>query len=582
MDGTVTVNGMAGTITNNVISYTDGNGDTITGTISVADREITWSDGSKSCRDDIDECVDETHNCDDVVTYEYTCGNIDGSFTCDVNSDFILPVLDSDGNPDDGYTPWTNKNSGSEVIVVTNPDGTISFDGVQATVSGNSFVYTDGQGKEVTGTLSVDFKEISWSDGEIFCRVDRDECLTRTNDCDLATTSCFNTDGSYTCNCLIDDATGTTTWSINGEDVNVAVDGNIVSIGLTNGMVTGVISESTITWDNPWPSNGALTATVVKSPEGDTISIGDETVSRDTDECQVAGSCDAGLECVNSDPGFKCCPPMADLISQISGKEWKDENDQTVKLEVTDQGIITVKDGADTTIGNGVIDCGEIKLNINGNEMTGSVSQDGKGIDFPGATWREPTATSAAPIDSTTPAPSPVTTPTTPDISTPATPDVSTPASPEVSTPATPDVSTPAAPVVSTPSPPSDVSTTPSSPSGSTPAPTPTTPDPNGSGGGIVNPVVIPPPGTGPVVNPVTGLPGTGGSVTGDPHFVIAYKDKKDICFDMEKDGIINILDDYETNIRVDGEIIRELHVSDSRHHKAISHRSGSTNWVEY
>ena len=179
---------MAGTITNNVISYTDANGDIITGTISVADREITWSDGSKSCRADIDECADETHNCDDVVTYEYTCGNTDGSFTCDVNSDFILPILDDNGDLDDGYTFWTNQNSGFEAVIEWNSDGFISFDGVQTTISGTSFVYTDNQGNLVTGTLSADFKEITWSDGETFCRVDRDECLTRTSDCDLTTT----------------------------------------------------------------------------------------------------------------------------------------------------------------------------------------------------------------------------------------------------------------------------------------------------------------------------------------------------------------------------------------------------------
>ena len=560
LDGTVTVNGMAGTITNNVISYTDANGDVITGTISVADKEITWSDGSKSCRADIDECTDETHNCDDAVTYEYTCGNVDGSFTCDINSDFILPTLDGNGNPTDGYTPWTNKNSGLEVAIVTNPDGTISFDGIQAIVSGTSFVYIDSQGTTVTGTLSADLKEITWSDGEIFCRVDRDECLTRTNDCDLTTTNCYNTDGSYTCNCLIDDATGTTTWSINGEDVNIAVDGNIVTVGLTNEMVTGVISESTITWDNPWPSNGALTATVVKSPEGDTILVGDETMSRDTNECAVATTCDASLECVNSDPGFKCCPPMADLIAQIADKEWKDENDQTVKLEVTDQGVITVKDEADTDIGSGTIDCEEIKLNINGNEMSGTLAQDGRGINFPGVTWREPTITAAPPVvtpDSSTPAP--------PDVSTPATPDVSTPATPDVSTPATPDVSTPppVPPPIPVMPPTVDPDCVPNTPNIiSTTASTTTGQD--GSGGGIAN--------------PVTGLPGTGGSVTGDPHFVINYKDKKDLCFDMEKDGIINILDDYENSIRVDGEIIREVHVSHSGYHQATSHRPGSTN----
>ena len=50
------------------------------------------------------------------------------------------------------------------------------------------------------------------------------------------------------------------------------------------------------------------------------------------------------------------------------------------------------------------------------------------------------------------------------------------------------------------------------------------------------------------------------------------------ICFDVDKDEMINILDDYETGTRVDGEIIRELHVSHSGNHQAISHRSGSTN----
>ena len=50
-----------------------------------------------------------SHTCDSDATYEYTCRNTDGSFSCDVNIAAILPTIDpTTGKPDDGFETWTD------------------------------------------------------------------------------------------------------------------------------------------------------------------------------------------------------------------------------------------------------------------------------------------------------------------------------------------------------------------------------------------------------------------------------------------------------------------------------------------
>ena len=51
----------------------------------------------------------KSHTCDSDVTYEYTCRNTDGSFSCDVNIAAILPTIDTTtGKPDDGFETWSD------------------------------------------------------------------------------------------------------------------------------------------------------------------------------------------------------------------------------------------------------------------------------------------------------------------------------------------------------------------------------------------------------------------------------------------------------------------------------------------
>ena len=108
-NGVLSFDGTPVTVSGNIITF-----GAATGTISDDGKEITWDDQSLGtyCRTDIDECTDQSHTCDTDVTYDYTCRNTDGSFSCDVNIGAILPTIDPNtGKPDDGFETWSDCSS---------------------------------------------------------------------------------------------------------------------------------------------------------------------------------------------------------------------------------------------------------------------------------------------------------------------------------------------------------------------------------------------------------------------------------------------------------------------------------------
>jgi MYXO-CTERM domain-containing protein len=213
--------------------------------------------GANGCTD-IDECAANTDTCDPAAM----CTNTAGSFTCACPTGFT----------GDGYTTGTGCTDIDECTA--NTDDCVAAATCTNTVGG--FICTCPMGYGGDGRTS--------GSG---C-IDIDECTMNTDNCD-ANATCTNTVGSFTCACN----TGFTGTGVTCTDIDECT-------ANTDDCVTQATCNNTV---------GAFTCSCPAGYGGDGRTSG--TGCTDIDECTAGtDNCDANATCTNTTGSFTCaCKP---------------------------------------------------------------------------------------------------------------------------------------------------------------------------------------------------------------------------------------------------------------------------------
>ena len=277
---------------------------------------------------DIDECEDDTHDCDENAD----CTNTDGAYSCECTDGFegdgteCVDIDECDGelldcdenadctNTDGGYACECTdgyEGDGTECTDIDEcgDDTHDCDDNAECTNTEGGYSCECMDGFEGDGTECVDIDECDGelhdchenadctnTDGGYTCEcsdgyegdgaecTDIDECLTETHDCD-ENADCTNTDGGYTCGC-IDGYEGDGTECTDIDECLAETDDCDENADCTN-------------------TDGAYTCECRDGYEGD------GTECTDIDECLAdTDDCDENADCTNTDGAYTCeCLP---------------------------------------------------------------------------------------------------------------------------------------------------------------------------------------------------------------------------------------------------------------------------------